>query len=89
MTGASKVLASMAGGPVLGPGASTMFVEESAQSLLGDLIQSHGLAPHAAADMVEGSATVFVESQPACRNGDAASCGHLVTLGSETVFINT
>jgi hypothetical protein len=44
--GASKVLIDLAGGVILGPGAPTVFIENSPASLEGDLIAPHGKSPH-------------------------------------------
>lgn len=89
MPGASKVGESIAGGLVSGPGADSVFIEGVPLSVVGDLIASHGVALHAAAEMVSGSTIVIADGRPACKEGDLASCGHPVTFGAFCVFINS
>lgn len=86
MPAASKVSESIAGGLVAGPGADTVLVEGLPWSVLGDLIEPHGIGTHSSAEMVEASETVFAQSIAVCRVGDLASCGHPVVNGAETVF---
>jgi uncharacterized Zn-binding protein involved in type VI secretion len=52
--------------------------------VLGDPVAGHGEPPHAAPVMAQASASVFAGGKPACRAGDAASCGH-ATSGSADV----
>lgn len=43
--------------------------------------------PHPVAPVAEGSATVFINSMPAARKGDALVCGAKISEGSGDVFI--
>ncbi|MEZ4235509.1 MAG: hypothetical protein R3F59_04970 [Myxococcota bacterium] len=52
---------------------------------MGTPITPHGPPPHASATMVKASLTVFVQSIPACRAGDVASCGCPAAPGVPTV----
>lgn len=85
MPGISRVGVDSAGGTILGPGEPSVFVNGSPISIIGDAVASHGIAPHAAPVMVEGSSTVFAGGIGVVRQGDAASCGHTAT-GSSNVF---
>ena len=85
MPGISRVGTDTAGGTITGAGETTVFVNGSVISILGDAVASHGLPPHAAPTMVESSSTVFAGGIGVVRLGDAASCGHTAT-GSGDVF---
>ena len=87
MPGISRVNVDTAGGTITGPGASTVFVNGSKVSLLGDSVAPHGDSPHSNATMVESSSTVFASGIGVVRQGDAASCGHTAT-GSSDTFAN-
>lgn len=87
MPNAGKVGTSIAGGVVSGPGATTVLVEGSPISIVGDLVASHGAGAHAAASIVSGSGTVLAQSTPVDRVGDLASCGHAISTGSATVQV--
>jgi len=67
-----------AGGAVTATAIKTL-IEGKSPIRIGDLVASHGVGPHIAATMVEGSTTVIVEGIGVCRQGDAASCGHTLT----------
>jgi len=84
MPGISRVNVDTAGGTITGPGASSVFVNGSKVSLLGDSVASHGDSPHDNATMVESSSTVSAEGKGVVRQGDAASCGHTATGSSDT-----
>lgn len=87
MPGKGKVGISTAGGVITGPGCPTVLVEGVPCVVVGDTVAPHGTGLHAAATMVSGSPTVFAGGKPVCREGDAASCGHLLTLGAPTVQV--
>ena len=72
-------------GGVLIQGSSNVFVENKEAVHIGDIVAPHGRFPHSSPIMISGSKTVFVNNIPICREGDIASCGHVVT-GSSTVF---
>ena len=87
MSNAGKVGTSIAGGLITGPGATTVLVEGTPLSVVGDTVAPHGLAPHNASVIISGSTTVLAEGQPVDRVGDGASCGHVVSTGSATVQV--
>ena len=68
-----------AGGAQLNGGQSFFSVESQPVVLLGDPITAHGLPPHAAPTMVEGSSWMTLNGVPVCRQGHLASCGHAST----------
>jgi uncharacterized Zn-binding protein involved in type VI secretion len=71
-----------------GPGAATVLAEGSPVSVVGDLVSSHGEAPHIAATIVTGSATVFAEGKPVVvAQLSVASCSHQVSTGAATVQV--
>lgn len=81
----TRVTANSAGGPIQGPGASTVFCEGQKVSLLQDKVAPHGKPPHASSIMVGSSSTVFANGKPVVRAGDNASCGHPAN-GASTTF---
>ena len=82
MPGIARVGQDTAGGFVLGPGSSRVFVDGLPAGLIGDAVASHGSAPHSAAVMIIGSFRVSAGGKPVCRRGDSASCGHSASPGS-------
>lgn len=82
-----------AGGRIIGPGASTVFVNGSPMSVLGDRITPHppcgspGGQAHCAASTVQASATVFAQGRPVVFVGALDSCGHVRVSGSPNVII--
>lgn len=68
-----------AGGTQLAGQQSTWTVNGQPMVLLGDPIAPHGLPPHTAAVMVEGSAWMTLNGIPVVRAGKKASCGHSAT----------
>ena len=80
MPGIARVGVDSAGG-----GQSTVYCNGALVAILGDAVAPHGPGLHASAVMVEASGTVFAGGIAVCREGDAASCGHVAT-GSGNVF---
>ena len=68
-----------AGGTQLNGGQDFFKVEGAAVILLGDPVAGHGLPPHAAPVMVEGSSWMSLNGTPVCRAAHVASCGHSST----------
>jgi uncharacterized Zn-binding protein involved in type VI secretion len=76
MHGIARVNQDAAGGTILGGGQSFVTVEGALWAVKGDAVAGHGLAPHTAPVMAEGSPFVFINGIPACREGNLATCGH-------------
>ena len=72
-----------AGGPVTGPGVSTVLIGNLPAAVVGDLLVCVGPPD----SIVKGSATVLIGGQPAARMGDATEHGGSIVLGCPTVFI--
>ncbi|MFO0761140.1 MAG: PAAR domain-containing protein [Byssovorax sp.] len=70
------------GGPVLGPGAPAVLIENLPASLAGDACTCAG-PPDAIA---VGSSTVIIAEKPAVRVGDATAHGGTITAGAGTVI---
>ena len=85
MTGVARVGIDSAGGIILGGGQSFVYANSSLIAVVGDAVAPHGDAPHSAPTLVTGSATVFINGIPVCRQGDLASCGHSISSGSPGV----
>ncbi len=67
---------------------TSVIVEGRPIATLGDIVSTHGEAPHIGASIVAGcSATVLAEGQPVAMVGSTATCMHPVTMGSFTVFV--
>lgn len=79
MFGIARKNADSAGGTQLAGGQDFVRVEGELAVLLGDPVQGHGIAPHAAPVMAEGSPFVRINGTPVCRAGHLASCGHAST----------
>ena len=71
------------GGPILPPGAPTVFIGGLPAATLGDLCTCVG----AVDSIVMGSATVLISSKPAARMGDLTAHGGSIILGCFTVLI--
>ena len=84
MPGVARLGIDTAGGTILGGGQSFVFCNGALVALIGDAVQGHGLPPHASPVMAEGSSTVFINGIGICREGDAATCGHVATGSSDT-----
>jgi uncharacterized Zn-binding protein involved in type VI secretion len=65
-----------AGGIQLAGGQSGWTVEGADIVLLGDPVAGHGLPPHAAPVMSQGSSWMTINGTPVVRQGHLASCGH-------------
>ena len=75
-------------GIITGPGAPTVLVNGAPASVVGDTVAPHGPPPHAKPIVVVGAATVFAQSRPVTITGRSiASCGHPVSTGAPTVFV--
>ncbi len=68
-----------AGGAQLAGQQNFVHAEGELVVLRGDPVQGHGVGPHAAPVMAEGSSFVRISGIPVCRAGHLASCGHAST----------
>lgn len=87
MQGISRVGIDSAGGLIVGALQDFVRVEGALWAVLGDPVQGHGDAPHAAPVMAQGSPFVRINGIPVCREGHQASCGHSAT-GSGSMRIS-
>lgn len=71
------------GGPIIGPGASTVLIGGLPAAVVGDMVLCVGPPDRLAV----GSATVMIEGKPIVRTGDETAHGGSVTLGYPTVLI--
>ena len=71
------------GGPVVGPGVSTVLIGALPASTVGDSCICVGPP----ATIVTGSSTVMIGGKPSARMGDATSHGGSLVLGCPTVII--
>ncbi|WP_417702300.1 PAAR domain-containing protein [Pseudophaeobacter sp.] len=79
MPGVSRIALDAAGGPIFEALAPSVRVNGAPVAVLGCAVTPHGIAAHAAPVMAAASGTVFAEGIAICREGDAASCGHLAS----------
>ncbi|MEM7308911.1 MAG: PAAR domain-containing protein [Planctomycetota bacterium] len=80
MPAASRVLLDTAGGGLIqGPGQTFVRIGGYSWAVVGDLVTPHGLPPHDAAVLTQGSPLVRIAGAPAVRAGDPASCGDPAT----------
>lgn len=85
--GAARTQQDKAGGIILGVLATTVYVNSTPVSVVGDPVESHGSAAHSSPLMMTGSGNVFAHGIPVCRLGDLATCRH-PAAASDNVFVN-
>lgn len=73
---------SVAGGLIVSSPITKAVVDGKPVVGVGSVIAPHGSGPHANAVMVTGTSKFVVDGIQVCREGDVASCGHVLTLGS-------
>lgn len=87
MHGIARINQDTAGGLIVGALQDLVTVEGTLWAVLGDPVQGHGIAPHAAPVMAQGSSFITINGIPVCREGHLASCGHPAT-GSGSMRIS-
>ena len=71
------------GGPIIGPGVSTVLIGGLPAAVMGDSCACVGPPD----SIVLGSATVLIGGKPAARMGDTTAHGGSIVLGLPTVLI--
>ncbi|PPU55000.1 type VI secretion protein [Xanthomonas dyei] len=71
------------GGPIIGPGASTVLIGGLPAARIGDSAVCVGPPD----SIVMGAPTVLISGQPAARLGDSTAHGGVIALGCFTVLI--
>ena len=71
------------GGPVVGPGVTTVMIGGMPAAVVGDMLVCTGPPD----TIVKGSATVLIGGRPAARQGDLTSHGGVIVAGNPTVQI--
>jgi uncharacterized Zn-binding protein involved in type VI secretion len=71
------------GGPVTGPGVTTVLIGNMPAAVVGDLLVCTGPPD----TIVKGSGTVFIGGKPAARQGDLTAHGGVIVGGLATVQI--
>ena len=71
------------GGPIVGPGAITVLINNLSAALVGDSVTCVGPPDNIAM----GSSTVIITGKPAARMGDTTAHGGNIVLGSFNVMI--
>ena len=71
------------GGPISGPGCSTVLIGGMPAAVVGDMAVCTGPPD----SIVAGSATVLIGGMPAARLGDSTAHGGTIILGCFTVLI--
>lgn len=71
------------GGPILGPGATTVIIAGLPATIVGDLATCIGPPD----TIVQGSASVIIANKPAARLGDKTAHGGVIVGGCPTVII--
>lgn len=85
MPGVSRVGVDSAGGTITGPGISSVIVNGSPISVVGDTVAPHSSGPHLGAVMTGSSSTVIAGGKGVVRAGDSASCGDTATGSSDVI----
>lgn len=71
------------GGPIIGPGASSVLIDNLPAAVMGDNCICVGPPD----TIISGSSTVMICGRPAARMGDRTAHGGSIVLGSPTVQI--
>jgi len=71
------------GGPITGPGCSTVLIGGTPAAIVGDMATCTGPPD----SIVAGSATVLIGGMPAARMLDSTAHGGMILLGCFTVLI--
>jgi uncharacterized Zn-binding protein involved in type VI secretion len=71
------------GGPIVGPGNSTVLIGKMPATVLGDTCVCVGPPD----TIVQGSSTVFIGGKPAARMGDKTAHGGVIGVGFPSVII--
>lgn len=71
------------GGPITGPGVSTVLIENMPAAVVGDMCSCAGPPD----SLTMGSQTVLIGGKPVVRMGDTTAHGGQITIGSATVII--
>lgn len=71
------------GGPIMGPGVSTVLIGGMPAAVVGDSCQCTGPLDI----IIEGSSTVVIGGKPAARVGDQTAHAGSIVLGCTTVMI--
>jgi uncharacterized Zn-binding protein involved in type VI secretion len=71
------------GGPISGPGATTVLIGGKPAAVVGDMCVCTGPPD----SIVKGSATVMIGGKPAARLGDSTAHGGTIIIGIPTVMI--
>lgn len=87
MHGIARLNQDTAGGLIVGALQDFVTVEGTLWAVLGDPVQGHGIPPHAAPVMTQGSPFIRINGIPVCREGHLATCGHPAT-GSASMRIS-
>ncbi len=71
------------GGPITGPGVSTVLIAGMPAAVVGDMATCVGPPD----SIVKGSSTVLIGGKPAARMGDSCVHGGSIVAGAPTVMI--
>ena len=75
------------GGPIIGPGATSVTVNDKVISVKDDQVTTHGDNPHVLPTITKGAPTIFAEDkQVNLTSISTATCGHTVDTGSGNTF---
>lgn len=84
----AKLFSQVGTGIIINAKPTGVFVEGMPIATLGDMVSTHGEAPHIAPSIILGtSMTVLAGGTPVAMVGSKASCMHSVTMGSFTVNV--
>lgn len=76
------------GGPILPPGAPTVFIAGKPAATVGDRCKCDGPYQTVIVDIiVSGSSTVMINAKPAARRGDRTAHNGVIVEGAPTVMI--
>ena len=71
------------GGPITGPGCTTVFINQLPAAKVGDMLVCVGPPD----SIIGGSSSVMIGGLPAARVGDTTAHGGTIVMGANNVFI--
>ena len=77
----------VSGVPIVGPGATSVTVNDKVISVINDVVTTHGDPPHVNPTIVKGAPSITAEDKNiSITSISTVTCGHTVDTGSSNTF---